>query len=397
MRQRFILLFATVIVASTNALAQSPLDNCSGQFIGGTTDNSPTILGSPPGEPFGTNTHLCYRDNGASFFASEYWPEEFAPRWAAYKLSPDNYGTDGCNTFTRDKAACYFKKETWTEFEVCTEADDPFHGDHMLSGTKLGQNPFSNTGHDRGHVAPRQALSWNICATYQSFSMANMSPQRAYLNQNIWQDLEQQVLTWAVDEGPVYVVTGTTFRHFPHNRFEVYTSGTLDDSMIYRGTSRMLGVTEQHKVNFEMHPSDHILRPMRTAKPESVKAKVKDLRMPTGYYKVIYRPAVGTEPAHAIGFLLPHTFENLNKIPGVNTNEAFWSFVARIDLIEATSATTFPGIPASMKLVWGDSFFESRRTGRNIRGNSCGLGTPQGVEPNTTKAERLAACTDQLN
>ncbi len=119
--------------------------------------------------------------------------------------------------------------------------------------------------------------------------------------------------------------------------------------------------------------------------------------MPTGYYKVIYRPADGTEPAHAIGFLLPHTFENLNNLPGVDPEEAFWAFVARIDLIEATSATTFPGIPEHMKSAWGDSFFESRRTGRNIRPNSCGAGTPLGVMSNTTKAQRLAICTEHLN
>ena len=94
MRPKCVLIFAAIIVASTNALAQSPLANCSEQFIGGSTDNAPTILSSPPGEPFGTNRHLCYRGDGASFFAAEYWPEEFAPRWAAYRLSPGNYGPD---------------------------------------------------------------------------------------------------------------------------------------------------------------------------------------------------------------------------------------------------------------------------------------------------------------
>jgi DNA/RNA endonuclease G (NUC1) len=397
MRPKYVLLFAAIIVASTNAPAQSPLSNCSEQFIGGSTDNAPTILSSPPGETFGTNRHLCYRGDGASFFAAEYWPDEFAPRWAAYRLSPGNYGPNGCQTYTRQKANCYFKEETWAEVGICTEASDPFHGDHMLGGAKLGKNDFSNTGHDRGHIAPRQAFSWHVCATYQTFSMANMSPQRAFLNQNLWQYLERQVLTWAVDEGPVYVVTGTTFRHYPHDSFEVYTSGDLDDSMIYRRTSRMLGVTEQHKLNFESNPSGHVLKPKRTAKPNSVKPRSRNLRMPTGYYKVIYRPAFGTEPAHAIGFLLPHTFENLNNLPDVDPKETFWAFVSRIDLIEATSATTFPGIPEHMKSAWGDSFFESRRTGRNIRPNSCGAGTPQGVMSNTTKAQRLAACTEHLN
>lgn len=39
-----------------------------------------------------------------SFFAMEYWPDEFSPRWVAYKITPENYGQNGCNTFTRQKA-----------------------------------------------------------------------------------------------------------------------------------------------------------------------------------------------------------------------------------------------------------------------------------------------------
>ena len=119
--------------------------------------------------------------------------------------------------------------------------------------------------------------------------------------------------------------------------------------------------------------------------------------MPTGYYKVIFRPPTGNEPAHAIGFLLPHAFENLNRIPNVAPEEAFWSFVARIDLIEDVSGTKFPGIAQGIKSQWGDSFFLSRRTGRDIRSDSCGVGEPKGIAENTTKAQRIEMCTDRLN
>lgn len=46
----------------------------------------------------------------------------------------------------------------------------------------------------------------------------------------------------------------------------------------------------QHSLHHASHPAGHILRPKRTANPLRVKDKVKALRMPTGYYKVIYRP-----------------------------------------------------------------------------------------------------------
>ena len=351
---------------------------------------------SAPGQPFGNNRHLCYRDDGSSFFAIEYWPEEFAPRWAAYKLSPDNYGSDGCQTYTRNGANCYFAKKSWAEVESCMKAKDPFHGDYMLNPPKLAKGDFALTGHDRGHIAPRKAFSWHVCAAYQTFTMANMSPQRALLNQDIWRHLERQVLTWVVDTGPLYVVSGTVYRTFPHGRFQVYSNGTFDAGEIYLPGTTMLEAATRHAANFVAHPREHRLRPDRIATPESVLTKVREMKMPTGYYKVIYRPEMGEEPAHAIGFLLPHTYENLNNIPNVLSEEAFWAFVSRIDVIEAASGTRFPGISEAMKRQWGDAFFLSKRTGRDTRSRTCGKGFPQGVMPNSTKNERLTACVDHL-
>jgi len=377
------------------------LDACAGQFIDGNVSNAPTIFSSPPDQPFGSNQHLCYHDDGVSFYAAEYWPEQFGPRWAAYKLSPEHYGTNGCSTYTRTTADCYFQEETWSGFLNCTRARDPFHRDQMVVGDRLGRTAFASTGHDRGHMAPRQAFSWHVCGTYQTFTMANMSPQRAFLNQDIWQFLERQVLTWGVDEGPVYVVTGTTFRAFPHQRFAVYTDHILDPAALYPAGLTLQEAVVQHHAYFDATGSGEILHPKRDAHPGNVKARVRDMRMPTGYFKVIYRPARGTEPAHAIGFLLPHTFENLNQVADSYSNlskqESFWVFVSRIDLIEETSGIRFPGIPQEMKSVWGDDWFFAHDTTRNVRSAACGRGTPQGVLVDSTRAERLAACTDLLH
>jgi DNA/RNA endonuclease G (NUC1) len=392
---------AALILWPALSFAQGSLAGCAAQFIDGDAAKAPLVGSAQVGQPFATNVHQCYRDDGTSFFAMEYWPEEFAPRWLAYRLSPENYGANGCATFTRDKANCYVREETWQDFLDCEDGDDPFHADHMLSGTILGANDFSSTGHDRGHMAPRQAFSWHVCATYQTFTMANMSPQRAFLNQDIWQFLERQVLTWAFDEGPLFVVTGSTFRTFPHASFAVYEPDeVLDPAQIYTTSSRMQQVVERHHDTFESTNAGDILRPKRNATPDNVRARVREMRMPTGYFKVIYRPAMDGEPAHAIGFLLPHTFENLNMLvdsyEDFPRDESFWAFVARIDLIEQTSGMSFPGIPAAMKSVWGDAWFQARRTGRDIRPNTCGMGTPQGMLEDSTLEERIAACIDHL-
>jgi hypothetical protein len=393
-------LLASISLHHGTAHAQSPLQPCAEQFIDNQLTNAPAVNGSPSGQPFATNRHLCYRDDNTSFFAIEYWPEQFTPRWAAYKLSPQNYGERGCSTYTRDVGNCYISETTWDQFLACTDSDDPFHTDHMLPDPKLAKNDFANTGHDRGHIAPRQAFSWHVCATYQTFTMANMSAQTAFLNQEIWQYLEEQILTWAVDHGPIYVVSGTMFTTFPHQRFQIYSDAILNPQQIYISGSTMMQIAQRHHANFlATHPGD-ILRPKRDANPASVPQRVRNLRMPTGYFAVIYRPPLTDDPARAIGFLLPHSFENLNflaaSFPAMDPKKAFWAFAARIDLIEQASGIHFPGIPSQLKSTWRSEWFFQRAGGRNIRASTCGRGTPQGVLLNSTKQQRLQACIDRL-
>ena len=409
------LLIGICILCAGTALAQSPLENCAEQFIGGTIQNTPTVGNSATDEPFANNKHLCYRDDGVSFFAIEYFPDRFAPRWAAYKLDPANYGTDGCSTFTRAKANCYINADTFEEFDVCdTDTDDDadfFYRDKILTDNTLGSSDFSNTGHDRGHMAPRQAFSWHVCGTHQTFTMANMSPQRAFLNQDIWRHLESQVLTWAFDEGPIFVTTGTIFNDFPSNRFEIYDDDefeALDPDQIYESGTTLLEAVKQTLKNAEAIPKKDILQPDRPTqiKPDKVKEKVRDMQMPTGYFKVIFRPATDSEDAQAIAFMLPHTFENLNMLVNffddLDVKRAFWSFVSRIDLIEETSGITFPGIPEDMKSKGGSKFFIDRDEIKDVRDDAaCGVGTPQGMLKNSTlenstKDDRRKACTDLL-
>ncbi len=122
--------------------------------------------------------------------------------------------------------------------------------------------------------------------------------------------------------------------------------------------------------------------------------------MPTGYFKLVFRPARDSEPARLIGFLMPHSFENLNMaadfFDNVSPEDAFWFFVSTPSLIEEASGMAFPGIPDSMKDTWGDDFFFEHDEGRNIRSGSCGEGTPQGLVESSTKEERIAACIDHL-
>ena len=99
--------------------------------------------------------------------------------------------------------------------------------------------------------------------------------------------------------------------------------------------------------------------------------------------------------------MLLHAFENLNMVADFDSNltteQAFWVFVSRIDLIEETSGVTFPGIPEDMKSIWGDDWFFAHDVSREVRSSSCSRGTPQAVLENSTKEERSAACIDLLH
>jgi DNA/RNA endonuclease G (NUC1) len=373
-------------------LKASPLAACASQFVEGDAANAPQASPSASANI----RHVCYRDDTVSFFATAFDLQATGPVWSAYRLDPANYGPDGCKTFTRGKANCYMAAETWPDYLACDRADDPFHSDRVLGAHSLAPNAFRNTGHDRGHIAPRQAFSWHVCGTYQTFTMANMSPQRGYLNQDTWQALEQQVLTWAVDEGPLHVVSGAVYDRFPHERFRVYQNGVFDPDWVYKPGRPFERIVEQHAANWNRYPRGDRLRPKRGARPDGMQAGARALPVPTGYYKVVYRPARGDDPARAIGFLIPHTFENVNDVPGLPGGKGFWAFVARIDLIEEVAGFRFPGIDTATKVRWGDRFFLARASSRNIRSSACGVGTPRGLAEGTTRAERLDRCVDKL-
>ena len=197
------------------------------------------------------------------------------------------------------------------------------------------------------------------------------------------------------------MTTGVIFADFPHERFEVYEQGDPDSDQIYRNHTTMASTVTQHTANFDATNTGDRLRPLRGGNPASVRTEAQNLRMAAGYFKVVFRPATNSEQAHAIAFIIPHTFENLNLVAdnfsNLTTSEAFWVFVSQIDLIEETSRISFPGVPDDMKSFWGDDFFFARDASRNIRANSCGSGgAPQGILVNSTKEERIAACTDLL-
>lgn len=363
--------FGLVALSSGGHSQEAGLANCAAQFPGGTVEGAPTNVGVDPSMTIPGNVHLCNRLGDTSFFALEYNPKRVMADWVAYKLS-DTFGPNKCASFPRDDMQCFFKF-AGQEYEHCLRvagtdddnARDPFHADDYLEEKEvafLRTGSFSRTGHDRGHLAPNNAFSWNLCGTYKTFSMANMAAQIWWFNRNIWRLLEENVLYWGVEHGPVYVATGPIYNEFPYDKFEIIKNGRVKKSEIVK-------------------PGTILKRSDGTnASPE--------LTDPTGFFKVIYKLASGDQSARAVAFLLPHTPQKY---------KGYLSFVSTVALVEEMSGLKF-GFPEELKRGRDNHFFLERRTPRgwSVRGR-CDTGyRPQNLDLNLSVSEREKLCAGVL-
>lgn len=146
----------------------------------------------------------------------------------------------------------------------------------------VSSGSYTNSGYERGHLAPSYAISllYGKQGQADSFLMTNVSPQKPRFNQKLWQRLEEFELknfTRLADK--VWVVTGPVFT----------------------------GSRERLSSNWMVE-------------------------IPDAFYKIYITEARANKPAIAIAFLVPQTVtgkESLNK------------FVTSIDVIEKQTGLDF--------------------------------------------------------
>lgn len=105
------------------------------------------------------------------------------PNWVAYQLDPEE--TTGVQ-----------------------ERSNKFLPDPLVNGDPVVTKDYSNSGYDRGHMAPAADMRWSEEAMRESFYMTNMCPQNHNNNAGDWKQLEELGRDLAAKYGTIYIACG---------------------------------------------------------------------------------------------------------------------------------------------------------------------------------------------
>jgi endonuclease G len=87
-----------------------------------------------------------------------------------------------------------------------------FHSD-MRIGKHPSSSDYTNTGYDRGHMAPAGDAS-NDKEMHETFLMTNMTPQKPTLNRESWKMLEEHTRTlFSKSKSDMYVVNIAVYKN----------------------------------------------------------------------------------------------------------------------------------------------------------------------------------------
>jgi len=158
---------------------------------------SPDFVAAPP--PFGDRTHLYAGvpqftlggENAGRFLANQgylvgYSDELASPLWAAYRM------------------------QDVTPLPESGERPDRFEVDRRTIA-RVDSDAYTNTGYDRGHLAPNYAIStrYGESAQRETFLMSNVMPQKHGLNAGLWKTLELRAATsYPARFGEIWILCG---------------------------------------------------------------------------------------------------------------------------------------------------------------------------------------------
>ncbi|MDW9481146.1 DNA/RNA non-specific endonuclease [Sinorhizobium meliloti] len=173
----FAVVLASAVLLAGGASAEVLPTGCSAEYVGGT---APDVVNPKLGAKL---RELCY-----SQFAVYHSGITATPLFVAQRLSAE--------LIARAKGV---------------ERVDEFHAETRLPRSERAElSHYRSSGYDRGHMAPAADMATKR-AQDESFSLANMIPQKPSLNRREWADIEATTRKLASGYGEVYVVSGPVF------------------------------------------------------------------------------------------------------------------------------------------------------------------------------------------
>lgn len=122
-----------------------------------------------------------------SGFVVNYNTDRLIPNWVAYELTAEEVGGE----VPRARG---------------------FSMDPNYPGRQAMREDYSNSGWDKGHMAPSADMKWSQEAMTESFFLTNICPQDPTLNGRDWHALENRVRDWALRYDRLWVVCGPIIR-----------------------------------------------------------------------------------------------------------------------------------------------------------------------------------------
>lgn len=88
------------------------------------------------------------------------------------------------------------------------ERSNRFVPDPLVEGDPVVTKDYSNSGYDRGHMAPAADMKWSEQAMKESFYLTNICPQNHNNNAGDWKDLEEMGRDLAHQYNSIYICCG---------------------------------------------------------------------------------------------------------------------------------------------------------------------------------------------
>ncbi len=197
----------------------------------------PVILGALFGMAFKKKGYLSVAILAfiAGFMSHDFFVNELLPKWKSYQteqFSNRNHrelGEPGKADQVLDRLGYSLgynydtKSALWVSYilssdsaGVNVERSGNFYADTDIPEQyRVKAGDLTNSGYDKGHLAPSGSIDFSPEANKETFAMSNVVPQDPKMNRQGWGGLEGLERKWAASKGKLYIITGPIYAKNP--------------------------------------------------------------------------------------------------------------------------------------------------------------------------------------